>query len=191
MNTTGETMARAFAPPKPRKPKSNRLNNRQLAKWRDKLLNIQWAFRMAAKEDPALESIHKHLIAAWNEIGDLVHDRVLVEALRRDARLPENDRVCWELFLPKDYGWEAQQYIRRTRNTVTRQRSCFGKDVTVDAADPANVWSDLEAQLRRLPPFDAVKFRAHAERIDREWKAFKERELSREEAQDSQKEAAA
>lgn len=157
--------------------KSARLTLSQLRKLCRHVLDIDWKLRQASKEDLALEVIERALNGAWKALDELVSKRELDAAQAKDRRLPENERVCWTLVFPKDYGWEAQQFMTRTPHTMIRQYSSFGGKLDIRPADPGRVWEDLAYQLKQRPAFDLARFQAHAQRVDAEWAKYRQSEL--------------
>jgi hypothetical protein len=146
-----------------------RLTGKQLQK-------LQWAawrlgdsLKRAAEGDEVLKSLAEAAQKVAGELYGLRQQRELVEAERADK-----GEVVWTLFLPRTSLFDSRNTITRTPNRLIRDIYWLSGPTThVTSRELA--YKDLEFELStRL--LDLEKFRAHALKVDEQWRAWRERD---------------
>lgn len=171
MNAThdGSSLSAAVKPlPAPRKRRRRHLPAKGLSR-------IWWAaykqwqrVKKLAEADPFLQPAAEALDKAQKEIHLLQERRELAEAQAADAKLPAEQRVCWELFGPST-GWLPGDSYTRTAHTMTTRYSTIAPSVR--PAAPGDAWRDLEQELK-WHPLDVAKFDAHCEEVMRRYREW-------------------
>jgi hypothetical protein len=142
-----------------------------------RLKKLAWsAYKMADRlkkegaRDAELVALHKLAEDLQRAMWRLAQSRELVEAERKDK-----GAVVWELFFPRR-GFFGGGRLKRTPNRML-DTTYATLDEAVYVRRPEEADKELDQAWHR-EPFDLVKFREHATKVDRHWAAFQEKEAA-------------
>lgn len=139
------------------------MNANTLNKLSYRLLKLRKRLEEGKKGDAGLQPLFELADKLWSETYRLAERREIEEARRKDG-----GEIVWELFFPRDYGWERQKVLTRTPNLLI-ETSSFSGNAFTRRRQPAAAFLELAEAWK---PADPGRMRARAALVDSKPREF-------------------